>query len=64
MSQKEKPVRSPCVQICVLNHDDICEGCYRSAEEITRWTSYSNEQRRHVLENVRERGKKLNPFWS
>ncbi|MEM8560687.1 MAG: DUF1289 domain-containing protein [Pseudomonadota bacterium] len=28
---------SPCVSICVLDEDNICQGCYRSAEEIADW---------------------------
>ncbi|MEM1156043.1 MAG: DUF1289 domain-containing protein [Pseudomonadota bacterium] len=28
---------SPCVSICVLDEDNICQGCYRSGEEIADW---------------------------
>ncbi len=59
---KEKPLKSPCVYICVLNDEDICEGCYRTGEEITRWGSCNNEERRQVLARCRERSRKKNPF--
>jgi len=59
---KEKPVKSPCVSVCVLNDDDVCVGCYRTGREITDWGAYTNEQRREVLAKVYKRGKALNPF--
>ena len=33
----DKPVRSPCVHVCALDEQDICIGCQRTADEITRW---------------------------
>ncbi|AHK16149.1 MAG: DUF1289 domain-containing protein [Thalassolituus sp.] len=49
------PVRSPCVSICALDENDLCVGCYRTGEEITRWGAYSNDERRQVLQKVGER---------
>lgn len=46
----EKPVRSPCVSVCVLDDNDICVGCQRAGQEISHWGKMSNEQRRAVLE--------------
>jgi len=48
-------VASPCVSICALDEDDICTGCHRSGQEITYWSSMSNEQKREVMKLVRER---------
>jgi predicted Fe-S protein YdhL (DUF1289 family) len=45
----EKPVRSPCVNICALDDADICVGCQRTVAEITGWSRMSNDQRRAVL---------------
>ncbi|MCD8523908.1 MAG: DUF1289 domain-containing protein [Saccharospirillaceae bacterium] len=49
------PVRSPCVNICALDDNDLCVGCYRSGEEISRWGRYSDDERRAVLQKVAER---------
>jgi predicted Fe-S protein YdhL (DUF1289 family) len=57
-------VASPCVSICLLNDDDICVGCYRSADEIRLWVSYEPEQREAVNRLAAERGRQLNPFSS
>ena len=49
MSAVERPVASPCVSICALDDDDICTGCQRTVDEITRWSRMDNAERRVVL---------------
>lgn len=56
----EEIVKSPCVLICVLDENDVCEGCYRSAQEITDWSVLSMQERRAVLVNVNDRYRQLN----
>ncbi|ROS05217.1 hypothetical protein EDC56_0746 [Sinobacterium caligoides] len=51
----DKKVVSPCVSICVLNPEDVCEGCYRSAEEITQWSCYNEVEKKEVLALSRQR---------
>ena len=51
----EKSIASPCVNICYLDDHNVCQGCYRSGEEITTWMRLDNEGRKQVLANVRER---------
>ena len=45
----EVPLKSPCVNVCALDPQDICIGCYRSVTEITRWSSMTPAQQREVL---------------
>ena len=47
--------RSPCISVCVLDDDDVCMGCYRSASEITDWFMATDDQKREVLHRARER---------
>lgn len=51
-------VRSPCVSLCALDENDICVGCHRSGDEITRWSQMSNDERCEVLRKVAERERK------
>lgn len=53
----QRPVRSPCVNICALDDQDLCIGCQRSAEEITRWGRMSNNERRQVIALAEARAK-------
>lgn len=55
----ERPVQSPCVSVCALNAADICEGCFRSVAEISRWGSMDSNERRAVLENCNERARQM-----
>ena len=54
-SQAVRPVSSPCVNICSLDEQDICSGCYRSADEIFQWGVMDDNARRQVLRKVAER---------
>jgi predicted Fe-S protein YdhL (DUF1289 family) len=42
-------VPSPCVSICVLDEGDTCQGCFRTAAEITDWLRLSDDDKRRVL---------------
>jgi len=57
MSAPERPLASPCVSICALDEQDICIGCQRTVEEITRWGRMDNAERRVVLGRCHERAK-------
>jgi hypothetical protein len=46
---------SPCISVCLLDEDDICLGCYRSADEITDWFMASPQQKRDMLLRAAER---------
>ncbi|MBN7796031.1 DUF1289 domain-containing protein [Parahaliea mediterranea] len=54
MSDSAEP-QSPCIAVCVLNEEDVCLGCYRSADEITDWFMASAEEKRAILERARAR---------
>jgi len=51
----EDKVRSPCVSICALDERDMCIGCQRTSDEILRWTTMTNCERKAVLVCVAER---------
>lgn len=57
MTVSERPVASPCVSTCQLNAENICEGCYRSLEEIGAWIKLDNDARMDVLRRCEERRK-------
>ncbi len=59
---KEVLLASPCISICALDENDICVGCYRSGQEITRWAVAANTERRAILASAAERAKAASPF--
>ena len=54
---REKPIKSPCISLCALDINDVCMGCQRTGEEISRWGTMTNQQRRDVLEQVEQRAR-------
>ena len=51
---------SPCISICLLNEDDICVGCYRSADEIRLWSRCDHQERIEVNRRALARGREIN----
>ena len=60
---------SPCQAVCRLDGDGRCAGCGRTAEEIGRWITYSDEEKntinRRLLREARENRltARLNLLW-
>ncbi|RBO82275.1 MULTISPECIES: DUF1289 domain-containing protein [Marinomonas] len=55
MDHHENKVPSPCVNVCFLNEDDVCVGCYRTGHEISQWGRMDVASQQAVMEKVRER---------
>ena len=53
MSEAEP--ESPCISVCLLDDNDICVGCYRSADEVTDWFMADAQGKRDILKRARER---------
>lgn len=50
-------INSPCQYICILENE-VCIGCYRTKEEISKWRSMKDEEKQKVLERIKnEKGK-------
>ena len=46
-------VASPCINVCRMNPDTaLCEGCYRTLDEIAAWSGMSAEEKRAVLDRL------------
>ena len=52
MDPSFRAVLSPCVGICSLDDDGLCEGCHRTASEISRWPQMNDDQRLRLMERV------------
>lgn len=55
-------IPSPCINICKMDADNgLCLGCFRTIEEITRWSRIDDEQRAHILAAVTRRRMESDP---
>ncbi|CAG0973872.1 hypothetical protein MTYP_01381 [Methylophilaceae bacterium] len=58
-----EPILSPCIGVCAMNETTgLCEGCYRSMEEIRDWWEMAPEQRSAVMEKLEQRQNELFDF--
>jgi len=46
------PIASPCIGICQVSENGLCEGCFRTLDEIGSWREYSVSQREHLMDTV------------
>ena len=44
-------MESPCKRICALEND-VCVGCGRTREEITRWLKMTDAEREEVMNRI------------
>lgn len=43
-------VDSPCINICAISDETgMCEGCYRTIDEIASWSRMNPDERRGVM---------------
>ena len=47
--------QSPCISICSLDKDDVCEGCFRTGDEIMDWFTADDDRKRDILEASTQR---------
>lgn len=53
---------SPCIEVCRLNErTGLCEGCWRSLDEISAWRNASEADRREILRRVAKRREQADP---
>lgn len=52
----DEVVPSPCVSVCRMSDDgSVCEGCFRSLDEIRRWSGLDTQARRVVWARLLQR---------
>ena len=60
MSDDEVP--SPCTRICVVDETRyLCRGCYRTLDEISKWMSFTREEKLALLTELAQRRERA-PF--
>lgn len=48
-------VASPCIDVCELDGNGFCLGCYRHSDEIMAWPSLDDRAKQAVLARVERR---------
>ena len=52
----EKEIQSPCIGVCSMDDSTgLCQGCYRTMDEIQGWWDLDNAQKQAVINLASER---------
>jgi predicted Fe-S protein YdhL (DUF1289 family) len=46
------PVLTPCIGICTLRPDGLCQGCLRTGSEIAAWGTLPDAERLRIMQQV------------
>lgn len=46
------PIISPCIGLCSLDGEGLCEGCFRTPGEIAHWLDLDANERRRLMDEV------------
>lgn len=52
MNTAFRAVLSPCIGVCTLGEDGLCEGCLRTTSEIACWSRMNDDERLRLMETV------------
>ncbi|MEP6907196.1 MAG: DUF1289 domain-containing protein [Pseudoxanthomonas sp.] len=52
MNSVYRAVLSPCIGVCYLDDDGLCQGCLRTTSEIARWSQMDDDERLRVMDNL------------
>jgi predicted Fe-S protein YdhL (DUF1289 family) len=47
---------SPCIGICSTLFDEVCQGCGRTAMEVSNWVFLSDEEKQAIWERITREG--------
>jgi uncharacterized protein len=47
-------IKSPCISECHVL-DGVCQGCYRTYDEISNWPGSTSERKEEILEAIKKR---------
>jgi len=57
---KRAEIESPCVQVCVIHPEaGLCTGCYRTIDEIARWSQMTPPERAEITQGLAARAPRL-----
>lgn len=50
MNHEYRAVLSPCIGVCSMAEDGLCQGCLRTTAEIARWSQMNDDERLWLME--------------
>lgn len=48
-------IKSPCIKHCNLNTNGVCQGCFRTTQEISNWRNMSEREKEEAALRAKDR---------
>jgi len=62
MDSAPAPIATPCVKVCVVDGESgLCLGCYRTLNEVARWSSLLQSERSQIMAALPGRRTRVRP---
>lgn len=45
-------VLTPCIGVCTMNAQGLCDGCFRTLEEIATWSQMDDAHRARLMDEI------------
>jgi predicted Fe-S protein YdhL (DUF1289 family) len=58
-NMEQNSVISPCIRICKLENE-ICIGCGRTRDQISKWRSYTDNEKLTIIEQIKDNHRQNN----
>jgi predicted Fe-S protein YdhL (DUF1289 family) len=55
MADPNPSPESPCIDVCAIDTNKVCIGCYRNLDEIAAWSRCTDERKRQILDTAKQR---------
>jgi hypothetical protein len=52
MNTSFRAVLTPCIGVCKLAANGCCDGCFRTGDEIARWSLMGDAERQRLMDEV------------
>ncbi|MEM9269153.1 MAG: DUF1289 domain-containing protein [Pseudomonadota bacterium] len=57
---RREEIASPCIKVCVIHPDrKLCIGCFRTGDEIARWSRMAPDERETIMEGLSARASQV-----
>ena len=47
-----RPILTPCIGVCTMGEDGLCQGCFRTLAEIASWGTLAEVERQRIMDEV------------
>jgi len=59
MKEERNEDISPCIGVCQYNEEELCSGCFRTSQEISKWFDMTIDEKKKIIDLLPSRMEEL-----